>query len=204
MTPRPDVTEERKNQILEAATAVFARLGFHKARMDDVAEESGLSKGTLYWYFKSKDEIILGLVDRIFTQDMKALETALDSDLPAGELLIAFAQIGIEETKHLRPLMPLMFEFISLAARHKSVLNTISGYYQKYQRLLTQVIQQGIDSGEFNLVDPQATAITFIALLEGMVMIWFINPELIEWDVMGDLPMDIFLNGIRALNTLST
>jgi len=56
MSPRPDVSEERKNQILDAAGKVFARLGFQKTRMDDIVEESGLSKGTLYWYFKSKDE----------------------------------------------------------------------------------------------------------------------------------------------------
>ena len=53
MAPRPDVSEERRNQILEAATTVFARLGFHRARMDDIVQEARLSKGALYWYFKS-------------------------------------------------------------------------------------------------------------------------------------------------------
>ena len=48
MSPRPDVSEERKQQILEAAIAVFARLGFRAARMDDVAEQAGLSKAALY------------------------------------------------------------------------------------------------------------------------------------------------------------
>ena len=45
MSPRPDVSEERRNQILEAAMAVFARQGFEQARMDDIAQEVGLSKG---------------------------------------------------------------------------------------------------------------------------------------------------------------
>ena len=62
LSPRPDVSDERKNQILQAATNVFSRLGFHKARMDDIVEESGLSKGTLYWYFKSKDDIVSALI----------------------------------------------------------------------------------------------------------------------------------------------
>ena len=51
MSPRPDVSEERRNQILEAAMAVFARQGFEQARMDDIAQEVGLSKGALYLYF---------------------------------------------------------------------------------------------------------------------------------------------------------
>ena len=54
MTPRPDVSAERTAQIVEAAIAVFSRLGFHKARMDDIAREAGVSKGTLYWYFESR------------------------------------------------------------------------------------------------------------------------------------------------------
>jgi len=54
----PDAGEVRRNQILDAATAVFARLGFERARMDDIVEASGLSKGALYWYFNSKEEII--------------------------------------------------------------------------------------------------------------------------------------------------
>ncbi len=51
MTPRPNVREQRRLQILQAAQHVFARMGFHKARMDDIAHEAGVSKGTLYWYY---------------------------------------------------------------------------------------------------------------------------------------------------------
>jgi TetR/AcrR family transcriptional regulator len=50
MSPRPNVSEERKNQILEAALAVFSKLGFHQARIDNVAEEAKLSKAALYLY----------------------------------------------------------------------------------------------------------------------------------------------------------
>lgn len=59
MAPRPDVSEERKTQILTAATKMFTEHGFAEARMDDIAVESGLSKGALYWYFESKDAIII-------------------------------------------------------------------------------------------------------------------------------------------------
>ena len=54
MSPRPDVSKERKQQILDAAEDVFTRKGLDNARMDDIAKRTGLSKGSLYWYFKSK------------------------------------------------------------------------------------------------------------------------------------------------------
>lgn len=67
--PRPDVSEERRSQILDAAVAVFARLGFHQARMDDIVQEAGLSKGALYWYFKSKDEIVMAILSSLFERE---------------------------------------------------------------------------------------------------------------------------------------
>jgi AcrR family transcriptional regulator len=80
MAPRPDVSEERKNQILEAAIAVFARLGFRGARMDDIAEQAGLSKGALYLYYKSKDAIIAALLKYLFAQEFKQLQVLVESD----------------------------------------------------------------------------------------------------------------------------
>src|SRR5215470_12120599 len=80
MSPRPDVSEERKNQILEAAIAVFARLGFQQTRMDDIAEQAGLSKGALYLYYKSKDAIIAALLKHFFAQEFSRLQEFVASD----------------------------------------------------------------------------------------------------------------------------
>jgi AcrR family transcriptional regulator len=76
MSPRPDKSPERKQQILEAAIAVFARLGFRAARMEDVAEQARLSKGALYLYYKSKDAIIAALLQHLFTQEFKQLQAS--------------------------------------------------------------------------------------------------------------------------------
>ena len=85
MSPRPDVSVTRKNQILDAATAVFARLGFHDARMDDIVQASGLSKGALYWYFKSKEDIITAISQRLFTTDIEQLVGLLHAEGSVSE-----------------------------------------------------------------------------------------------------------------------
>ena len=69
--PRPRShrpAEERRAQILEAALECFARKGFHAATMDDLVRASGLSKGSLYWHFSSKEEVFLALFEA-FTQN---------------------------------------------------------------------------------------------------------------------------------------
>ncbi|TET82024.1 MAG: TetR/AcrR family transcriptional regulator [Anaerolineales bacterium] len=62
ISPKPDLSAERREQILNAAEKVFTRLGFSKARIDDIVAESELSKGAIYWYYKSKDTIIAALL----------------------------------------------------------------------------------------------------------------------------------------------
>jgi len=62
MSTKEITTAERRQQILSAAMNCFLAKGYHRATMDDIVAESGLSKGTLYWYFKSKKELFLALV----------------------------------------------------------------------------------------------------------------------------------------------
>lgn len=73
MSPRPDVSEEGRNQIPEAAITVFAQQGFDEARMDDVAQEAGLSKGALYLGYTSMDATIAAIMQLLFPRVMSRL-----------------------------------------------------------------------------------------------------------------------------------
>ena len=121
MSPRPDVSEERKNQIIQAAMKVFSRQGFNEARMDDIVTESGLSKGALYWYFKSKDEIIIAILDRMFERELRSLRRLLEDERPAPERLLEFTQEAVQDLGRFLQLMPLAYEFYSLAFRMRPV-----------------------------------------------------------------------------------
>src|SRR4051812_8843758 len=90
MSPRPDVSETRKSQILQAAMTVFTRLGLERARMDDIVAESGLSKGALYCYFKSKDDLIAAALDSVFTRELGNLEALLGAEGSVHQRLLAF------------------------------------------------------------------------------------------------------------------
>jgi AcrR family transcriptional regulator len=198
MSPRPDVSEERKDQILDAATDVFAQKGFSETRMDDIVEESGLSKGTLYWYFKSKDEIILSIFERLFVREFKALELLVEADGSAEERLICYSEGVIEDVGRLLKLMPLAYEFMSWAFRRKFVQDAFRLYINKYMDILVPLIQQGIDSGEFRDIDPLSTAITLGAVFEGTILLWVYDKSLIEPDRHIREGINILLDGIKA------
>lgn len=198
MTPRVDLTAERRVQILDAAEKIFNRLGFNKATMDDIVAESGLSKGTLYWYYKSKDALILALLDRIFVGEISQFEKLINAEGTASERLEKLMRAVAQEMASLKRLMPLMFEFVALAARQKPVRETLGGYYRRYHRLISEIIRQGIDSGEFVGIDADKAALAFIGLGEGLAMLWFVDPDWVDWDDVHELPMKLLLDRFQS------
>jgi len=198
MPDKKDVEEARRRQILDAAEKVFSTRGMEKTRMDDIVQESGLSKGALYWYFKSKDAIIRAVLDRVFISEMRDAEALIHAQGSSSERLKTFVAFAVREYKRFENLLPLAFEFVALAARSKAIREAIVVYFENYTSILVTIIQQGIDRGEFQPCDPEATAITVIAMYEGLAMLWFIEPELVDWDRMGTEPIEIVLAGLKA------
>ena len=198
MSPRPDVSEARKDQILDAATDVFAEKGFNDTRMDDIVQKSGLSKGTLYWYFKSKDEIILNIFERIFSREFKELENMVGSNESATKRLIDFADRASEDVKKMLRLMPLAYEFMGWAFRKKFVQDAFKIYINKYMAILVPIIQQGIDSGEFRNIDPHGAAITIGAIFEGTILLWVYDNSLVDTEKHIQDGISLLLNGMKA------
>ena len=198
MAPRPDVSEERKDQILDAASEVFAEKGFSETRMDDIVEQSGLSKGTLYWYFKSKDEIILSIFERMFSHEFQALEKLVATEGSATERLLFYTERVTEDVKRMLRLMPLAYEFMSWAFRRKFVQDAFKLYINKYMDILVPMIRQGIDAGEFRDVDPRSTAITIGAVIEGTILLWVYDNTLVDTDKHIQEGMALLVEGLKA------
>ena len=181
MTPRPNVSKERKEQILQAALRVFSQSGFHKARMDDIAEESGLSKGALYLYFRGKDDIIEALLDYLFAYEMRDLERlAQEHDRPVPARLRELAHAIIASMKLVEPVLPVMYEFYALATRPGRIRNALQKYYHRYRDALAAMLAEGVARGELRPVDVRAAATALIAQFEGLLLLWVISPDLFD------------------------
>jgi len=198
MSPRADVSEERKDQILDAATDVFAKKGLSDARMDDIVKESGLSKGTLYWYFKSKDEIIFSIFERMFSNEFQALEKMVSAGGSASENLLSYTNLAIQDIRGLLRLRPLVYEFLSWAFRRKFVREAFKTYMNKYMDAVVPIIQQGIDSGEFRAIDPHDAAITLGAIFEGTILLWVYDSSLVDTEKNIHEGVILFLEGLKA------
>jgi AcrR family transcriptional regulator len=196
MSPRPNVSEERKHQILNAAEEVFSQKGFGEARMDDIAEGTGLSKGTLYLYFKSKDELIIAILDRIFQREFKQLESLDWATMSAAEGLEKFTDLTIKDITSILRLMPLAYEFMSMAFRNKYVQQAFRNYLNRYLGILTPMIQRGIDSGEFRALDAGEVSIAIGSVMEGTLLLWVYDHSLVEPERHIRSGMKVLLEGL--------
>ena len=198
MSPRPDVSAERKKQILDAAMIVFSRKGFHQARMDDIVKQSGLSKGTIYWYFSSKDEIITTILGDLFEHEFANLGEIQNEEGSASERLLKFMQLSLTDPIPMLKYMPLTYEFYAFALREETVRNTLKKYFRSYVELLIPIIQQGIDSGEFRAIKAGEAAIAAGAIFEGTILLWVYDPETVDLDRSMETGFQLFLNGLKA------
>ncbi len=198
MSPRPNVSDERKSQIINAAEEVFTKKGFDEARMDDIAEETGLSKGTLYLYFKSKDDLIIAILDRLIQREFKQLENIDVTATGATEAIWKMTDLITKDIVGLIRLIPIVYQFLALAFRNKYVQLALKKYINSYIDILTPIIQRGVESGEFRNVDTREVAVAMGAMIEGTLLLWVYDKTLVDPQHHIHSGMKLLLEGVQA------
>ena len=194
---KPDISVQRKKEIVTAAITVFSQEGFYQARMDDIAQAAGLSKGTLYLYFKDKDALIIAIAETIFRQDVVELDLARRLSGTAVEKLETFLQLFIAEMEQTNAIMPIVYEFYAMSIRREDVRLLLKDYLNTSIAILETIIQQGIDAGDLLPTDANKAAFTFGALLEGVfVQSFYADTKDVAERFMSGLTL--LLDGLRA------
>lgn len=198
MSPKPDVSQKRKIQIIAAAQRVFSKLGFHNARMSDIADETGLSKGTLYLYFDSKDQIIITLLEQLFEPELQRLRQLIDQeDVPARDRILRYTERVIKDMQRSIKWMPVAYEFLSLAFRRDTVQKVLQKYYREHMKIMVPIIEQGIARGEFKAHDPQEAAIALGAIYEGTALLWVYDQETVDISDHIQSGVELVLSGLE-------
>lgn len=199
MPPHSTLLTERSAQILDAAIAVFAREGFAKAKMDSIAEEAGLSKGTLYLYFESKEHLISAILEQFFASALQDSQRLLEMDAPAADRLLLLTEHLAAETEQMSTIVSIGYEFYAIAARQESVREFLRDYFRQYTALVEELIQQGVNQGEFRSVDAHETALTLVSLFEGLNLLHVVDP-VIHFQPQAEAAVRLLLDGLLLSN----
>ena len=170
---------KRQEQIKNAAIEVFSAKGFHNTTMQAIARAAGLGKGTLYWYWKSKEELAFSIVSDMLSDFLSLIEETENTRGPVLKRLQVLAGKVADHYQGRKASCRLLLKF--RAERHytfrKDYIEKVMSYYAKMRTSLSEIIQDGIDSGELTRIDPQALALIFLGIVQGLEIEWLENEE---------------------------
>ena len=162
---------QRREQILDAALHVIVRNGYHQSRMDDIVSKSGLSKGAIYWYYKSKKDVYLDLVNHWVIRYSDSLLELPQEDISAGEQLINMFHTFLNQFEKDPIVLKALLEFWSLAGRDTDFNLKLEKVTYNFIQYIESIIINGVDSGEFKHVNPNIAALSIMVVIEGIS--WF-------------------------------
>jgi AcrR family transcriptional regulator len=163
--------EIRRAQILTAALACFAQSGYERATIDEVARDAGLSKGSVYRFFGSKDALLFALFDEF----ERLVFVELDGE-DADRVLPKLERTGAMVADLLggqRDLMQTWIEFFG----HRGSRERMSGLYQRMRQRIARMVRAGVRSGELAKVAPADAAATVVGALEGLLLQAMVDPN---------------------------
>ena len=163
--------EKRQAQIINSALAIALEKGFENSRMDDIVDHSKLSKGTIYYYYKSKKDLYLSLVDFWFIEYSTGILSTLDKKESASDQLIALFTYFIYQYKKSPSTFELMIEFWRMSRLDNDFNYKLQKIYTQFLDYIAEIILTGIDNEESKDVDPEITALSILINIEGIK--WF-------------------------------
>jgi len=171
------IRAERKQQILDTALAVFAQKGYGDTRIGDIANATGIAKGTIYLYFESKDALFEAVFLRMFDAMTAPLaEIAADPDLSPADKLVAIARQSLTAMAAEAEFLYLMTQAISTPEVSKLLEHDFKTYYDDFMTALAPLFEA--------LGDPQpvAAASLYLAILDGAMLQSLVGTTLFDQD----------------------
>ena len=190
-----------REEILAAAEKVFAAKGFFPTTMSDIARRAEFGTGTLYKYFKSKEELYFTLIDEKVEEINRLVKTELSQRNSAVERIKKVLQLQFEFIERNRDFFRI---YISERSRFEWTIKDDlgKGLHEKmvsYIDILSEVISQGMKKGEFRSMDPKDLAHAFVGIVNSFVFEWLISREPYPLVSKLDTVLEIFLSGVQQM-----
>ena len=187
----------RKDQIMNAAQVVVASKGYDQARMDDIVEKAQLSKGAIYWYYKSKKDIYLSLIDYWFNEYSAGVLKSLEDKDSSSEQLKSLFDYFVDQFDKNPDTFKIMVEFWRTSGLDVDFNNKLQEIYSQFLEYIIDIIKNGIDSGEFKEVDPRITALSILINIEGIHWFTLFDKSGVEAHEYINTISNFILNGLK-------
>ncbi len=157
-----------RERLLESAKILFSQKGYYATSVEDIVESAGFSKGTFYFYFKSKEELFKSLVEEMHLNIVKRLESFLERDIPLEDALIEHTKVFLEDIYQNRHIAQIfLFQLVGTNEEFREL------YYTKVSHLreiLTKMVDRAIQRGEINYKNAENIVNLYAGFLRMLVL----------------------------------
>ncbi|HVS83477.1 MAG TPA: TetR/AcrR family transcriptional regulator [Pyrinomonadaceae bacterium] len=187
----------KRESILHAATRVFARNGYFNSKVADIARAAGVADGTVYLYFKSKEEILHSIFDQNMAEAIAAGRKLIAKLSDPREKLRRIATLHLERLGADRDLA-IVFQ-VELRGSTKFMQEFSAAGFAEYLGLLRTTFEEGQRGGVFRKdLNAKLAAKILFGALDEMATNWIISRRSYKLEPMAEVVMDVFLNGVSA------
>ena len=186
---------DKPQQIIEAAVRVFARKGYYNSRVSDIAKEAGIAAGTIYLYFRTKDDILVTLFRDKMAQFVGSLRKAIAGEPDAVAKLSRLIRLHFEMLEE----DPQLAEVLQVEQRQgqKFFRGASSHEIASYFALITSVLEEGVAEGRFRAGLPvKVTTKALFGAMDQMATSWVLGKRGYRLADTADGVADIFLRGL--------
>lgn len=200
--PEPEEKErsgraEKARSILRAAAKVFAQSGYFNAKVSDVARAAGVADGTVYLYFKSKDDLLSSVFSLAMEEFLGRARAELADIFDPRERLRRFAQLHLSLLEQERDLA-IVFQ-VELRQSTKFMEQFSTTYLADYFKIIREIIEDGQRRGLFRTqLNSQVVSKILFGALDEMATNWILSHNQYKLTSMVEPVLDIFLNGVSA------
>ena len=187
--------DNTKEQIIKVARQIFSKFGFQKTTVDEIAKAAHKAKGSVYYYFKNKEELFQSVVEKEFQTLRTELIKAIDAGGNAKEKMTNYIKVRMKTLNELSNIYNV------LKNDYLNYLNFIEHIREKYDNeeivLVKSILTTGVICNEFDIEDEEQTAFAIVTALKGLEIPLIINNKYSKLEQRLDFMINILIRGIE-------
>lgn len=195
---RGNIGIDKRKAIISAAVKIFAENGFHNSKIAQIAKEAGVADGTIYLYFKNKDDILISLFEENMGLMLENLREGLASLTDPVQKLRWFIEFHMEMMNKYQDLGEVLT--VELRQSHKFMKEYTPQKFADYLKILSDIICEGKDLGVFaNHINPGITKRAIYGAIDELALNWMLAPKKkYELRAAARHISDIFISGMMV------
>ena len=196
MTTGSTKIEDKHKKILQAAIKVFAHNGFYSSKVSEIAKEAGVADGTIYLYFKNKDDILISLFEEEMENIIENMKEEMDKEEELLSKLKRFAIVQLN-SKRDNPNLATIME-VELRQSSKFMKEYVNKKFIEYLKIISSIIKDGQQKGIIKKdIDPTIVSRAFWGALDEVARFWVLSPKKkVSLPASAELISDIFIKGM--------